>query len=334
MHVDGSANLESNPVGFVPVEPKRDATGDRPRKPDETDQSADEQARLRASDSREREKQLFTTARRAWIGTMILDQAARLALIFAALGAGTLALIYVAAHADDMSTNAVNNAGEQHLLRLFMSLTLPAMVLTGLAILAGVSAWLAHQRGVEAFERGVQTMRQSIRDAYVPVKSREIEEQIGYARKAFAMQLWLSRLLFIISLGLFTGAVGYSIAQQEIDFMSVGLAAGSLAATLWGTAKMVPGDVTRHLASIVEIQVAVDALDRQLQELTEAGHPSRSVGGGASATFLGADAAADNSSARVDTAVRLVDKMNEAVCRTLKELRTVAGRKDEDTEKS
>jgi hypothetical protein len=296
------------------------------------DAAGDEEARLRAEDNREREEQLFESARKAWIGTMILDQAARLALIFAALGAGTLAVIYVAAHADDMATNAVNNAGEGHLLRLFMSLTLPAVVLAGLAILAGASAWLAHKRGVEAFERGVQTMRQSIRDAYIPVKSREIEEQIGYARKAFAMQLWLSRLLFIISLGLFTGAVGYSIAQHEIDFMSVGLAAGSLAATLWGTAKMVPTDVTRHLASIVEIQVAVDALDRQLQELTEAGHPSRSGASRSQALSQGGDAAADNSTARVDTAVLLVHEMRDAVCGTLKELRTVARQKDKGEE--
>jgi hypothetical protein len=283
----------------------------------------DHEARALAADMRERERKLFESARSAWVRTMMLDQAARLALIFVALGGGVMAVVYVGEHADDMVTNAVHNAGEGHLLRLFMSITLPALVLLGIAVLAGVSAWLAHTRGVEAFERGMQTMRQGVRDAYVPVKSREIEEQIGYARKAFAMQLWLSRLLFIISLGLFTGAVGYSIAQQQIDFMSVGLAGGSLAATLWGTAKMVPTDVTRHLANIVEIQVAVDSLDRQLQELIEAGHPSLSATRISGAARRTADAGAQDSATRVRTATCLAHEMRTAVRETLEELRAV-----------
>ena len=205
-----------------------------------------------------------------WAARFKADLAAQIALMAVAVIAGLLAVGYAVIHGPEM-TEGVLAAESETFVEQLIALTWPVLVLGTLAILAGVGAWMVHIRAVEAYDRGFQALTQYWRDTSVPVQSRELEEQVNFTRRAFLVLMWLARSLFIVSLGLFAAAVVDMIVRGTVDTSTVVLAGGSLVSALYGTARNVPRNVTKHLADIVQMQTILSTCNRELSLLERIG---------------------------------------------------------------
>jgi hypothetical protein len=205
-----------------------------------------------------------------WTARFKADLAAQIALMTVAVTAGLLAVGYAVVHGPEM-TKQILDAESGSFVEQLIALTWPVLVLGALAILAGAGAWMVHIRAVEAYDRGFQALTQYWRDTSVPVQSRELDDEVNFTRRAFLVIMWLTRTLFIVSLGLFAVAVADIIIRGTVDASSVLLAGGSLMGALYGTASDVPTNVKKHLADIVQMQTILSACNRELSLLERIG---------------------------------------------------------------
>jgi hypothetical protein len=193
-----------------------------------------------------------------------LNAVVRAGLGIVGLVAAVGALGYVLTHTAAMVA-ATRDEGPT--LVVLLAQTWPAVLLVVISALTGVAAWVAHSRAQDELERATDWIGRLRREAEVAIPARGLthvfEEKLANARRAYMLQLWLGRALFIVSLGLFATAAGNATAGGSAVVSGV-FAGGSLAGVLLGTAKHVPRQIGEHLARVIQIQCAITACDRGL----------------------------------------------------------------------
>ena len=121
--------------------------------------------------------------------------------------------------------------------------------------------------GRRSSERASDCVGRLRREAEVAIPARGLthvfEEKLANARRAYVLQLWLGRALFLVSLGLFSAALINAIAGGE-SLLTAVFTAGSIVGVLFGTARRVPRTIARHLADVVQVQCAITGCDRQI----------------------------------------------------------------------
>jgi hypothetical protein len=190
--------------------------------------------------------------------------------LLAALGLGAMisALIYTLAHASSIVTALADDSPEgASLVERVFTQTWPVILLIALSVMTMVAAWVAHARGQEELERASDCVGRLRREAEVAIPARGLthvfEEKLANARRAYILQLWLGRALFLVSLGLFSAAVINALAGGE-SLVTATFTAGSIVGVLFGTARRVPRTIARHLADVVQVQAAITGCDRQI----------------------------------------------------------------------
>jgi hypothetical protein len=113
-----------------------------------------------------------------------------------------------------------------------VAITLPVAILMGLAaICIGVGLYV-QKRSTREFEHALDGLSRLRREAAIGVpRSRAVinilEETLKNANRAFGLQLWVSRTLFVVGLGLLVAFVGNAIISGEWDRLTATLGAGS-----------------------------------------------------------------------------------------------------------
>jgi hypothetical protein len=182
-----------------------------------------------------------------------------------ALGSAVSALAYTWGHSDQLLSRGV---GAEDMLALL----LPVGLFVVLGLLAAVACYLAHARTLEESYRALEALNRIEREGEVAVSARGLifafEEKLHNARRAFTLQLWLGRMMFLVCLGLLAATLISALAQDN-EVATVATGAGSLVAALLGVTKRVPHNVGRHLADVVQIQ-SITGCDRQISLLESA----------------------------------------------------------------
>lgn len=153
-----------------------------------------------------------------------------------------------------------------------LGLLLPLGLFVLLGVLAAAAAYVAHARGLEESYRTLEALNRIEREGEVAVSARGLifafEEKLQNARRAFTLQLWLGRMMFLVCLGLLAATLISAMAHNDTATVATG--AGSLVAALLGVTKRVPHNVGRHLADVVQIQSIITGCDRQISLLESA----------------------------------------------------------------
>ena len=200
-----------------------------------------------------------------------LNFAARLLLMLFALGASTLAVVYVYERADAMVAILTKpRIGGELIGERLLALTAPALVLAVLAGLAALAALLIHSRGLDESVRTLDSVNRLRREGEVAVSARGLivafEDQLASVRRAHTLLLWLGRSLFIVTLGLFALAA-LNAAWHGVDLLTATLGVTSLAGVALGIARKVPRGVAHDVANTVQVQLVLTGAVRQISML-------------------------------------------------------------------
>jgi hypothetical protein len=232
--------------------------------------------KTRRSTGTTRKAALSTDTADAALGTLRgntwLNLAARVLLMAFAIGAGVLAVVYVYLRADVMARilskagGGKGSMGDQ-----LLAQTAPVLLLVTVAGLAAFAAAVLHSRGLDESIRTLDSVNRLRREGEVAVSARGLivafEEQIATIRRTHTLLVWLGRTLFIVTLGLFAGAVTRAVVFEHVDATTVVMGAASIAGTLLGVVRRVPRNVAHDLANVVQIQLVVTAANRQISLL-------------------------------------------------------------------
>jgi hypothetical protein len=176
------------------------------------------------------------------------------------------ALAYIWGHSDLLVSRG---AGDRDVLALL----LPVGLFCLLGMLAAAGSYVAHARSLEESYRTLEALNRIEREGEVAVSARGLifafEEKLHNARRAFTLQLWLGRMMFLVCLGLLAATL-ISAMTNDNELATVATGAGSLVAALLGVTKRVPHNVGRHLADVVQIQSIITGCDRQISLLESA----------------------------------------------------------------
>lgn len=188
-----------------------------------------------------------------------------------ALAAGVMAVVYTWQRADAMvAILRAPRTTEDMVGDRLLALSIPVLILLGLAAFGTSVALTVHKRGMDETWQTLDAINRIHRENEVAVSARGLthsfEEKIDNATRAFRLMLWLGRTLFIVCLGLFTLAV-LNAAANGIDILTVALGAMSLGGALLGVARDIPRTLTKDLANVVQIQAIVTGCDRQISLL-------------------------------------------------------------------
>lgn len=127
--------------------------------------------------------------------------------------------------------------------------------------------WVTHTRGINDTYRGLDMLNRIRREDEVAVSARGLtyafEEKFTSTKRAFSLQLWLGRTLFITSLGLLLMAFGQSLASG-VDILTVELGVGSVGSAPLALLAGIPKRISRSLADVVQIQSIITGSDRQI----------------------------------------------------------------------
>jgi hypothetical protein len=149
-------------------------------------------------------------------------------------------------------------------------LTIPVLLFTLFACLAGAAALVLHSRGLDETTRTLDALNRLKREGSVAVSARGLifafEEKLANARRAFMLQLWLGRTLFIVCLGIFSIALLNAIVSG-VDLFTTILGGTSVAAALLSVSRGVPERIARQLADVIQIQTVITGCDRQISLL-------------------------------------------------------------------
>lgn len=208
------------------------------------------------------------------LGTLKLNSklnfAARLLLMFFALGAAVLAVVYVFIRADEMVEVLTDPSHSKMIGEQLLALTAPVLLLILLAAAAAVVGFVAHSRGIDESVRTLDSVNRLRREGEVAVSARGLivafEEQLASAKRGHTLLLWIGRSLFIVTLGLFAAAT-ISAIWHGVDALTIGLGAGSLAGAVLGVAKHVPETIAHDVANVVQVQLILTGAHRQISML-------------------------------------------------------------------
>jgi hypothetical protein len=175
-------------------------------------------------------------------------------------------------HHGDQIVDTLRRTDHLHAGRV-VGLTLPAILLVLLAAACIGAALMIQTRGIDDFEEGLAGVTRLRREVDVGVsRSRTsvhaLEEFLGNAKRAFNLQLWLCRTLFVVCLVLFGLAVANGIVSG-VDWATAALGAGSILTLLLGTASGLPRKVGLHLADATQVQTIVVSATRRINVLEE-----------------------------------------------------------------
>ena len=202
-----------------------------------------------------------------------LNYLVRLGLYLSSLAAIAVFLWYATRRGDDM-VQALLSPGESNFHEeTLLALTIPLILMMLLAAVSLCAALLVQSRGSDEFESGLAGISRLRREAIAGVsRTREtthvLEEFVANARRAFRLQLWFARTLFIVSLTLFGLAVVDAIASS-VDAGTLALAAGSLTGLLIGIATGAGSSVGTHLGDATQMQIVVANATRQVNVVEE-----------------------------------------------------------------
>jgi hypothetical protein len=197
----------------------------------------------------------------------------RIGLYAASLGAFAIALWYATRRGDDMVGALLDfEESEFHEDRL-LAITIPLILLLLLAAVSLLAALLIQSRGIDDFESGLSGISRLRREADAGVsRTRDtahvLEEFVVNARRAFRLQLWFARTLFLVSLSLFALAVTDAIIDG-VDLGTIALGAGSLIGLLIGVATGAGTNVGLHLGDATQLQLVVANATRQVNVVEE-----------------------------------------------------------------
>lgn len=258
--------------------------------------------------SRDEIADYMMTALRA---SMVVNLSVRAGLGIIGLAAAVAALAYAWGNAD---TLVAALAGKKYSPAELFALTMPFVLFMLLGLFAAVAAYTTHARFIEETCRTLETVNRIRREGEVAVSARGLifafEEKLTNARRAFTLQLWLGRTLFLVGLGLL--AVTLINAMLNGEAVLTGAAgAGSFVTALLGVTRRVPQNVGQQLADVVQIQSIITGCDRQISLLESAAFAALKdeVPGGAGQTFaLEAQLRIDEV---VDHAVRRIEDFTE-----------------------
>jgi len=150
-----------------------------------------------------------------------------------------------------------------------LALALPVAVFVLLGVLAGAAAYTVHARHLDETYRTLEVLNRIEREGEVAVSARGLifafEEKLQNARRAFTLQLWLGRTMFLVCLGLLVVSVVSALFEQGLTSVATG--AGSLIAAIVGVLKHVPRNIGHNLADTIQIQSIITGCDRQISLL-------------------------------------------------------------------
>lgn len=150
-----------------------------------------------------------------------------------------------------------------------LALVLPVAVFVLLGVLAGAAAYTVHARHLDETYRTLEVLNRIEREGEVAVSARGLifafEEKLQNARRAFTLQLWLGRTMFLVCLGLLAACVVSALFEHGTATIATG--AGSLIAAIVGVLKHVPRNIGHNLADTIQIQSIITGCDRQISLL-------------------------------------------------------------------
>jgi hypothetical protein len=206
----------------------------------------------------------------------VLNFCVRVGLYVGALAALAVAIYYTLERGDSMVSVLLEHGGGTTNLdtRDIVALLLPDIVLLVMAMVCMLSALYIQSRGMTDFELGIEGIGRLRREADAGVsRSRTathvLEETMENAKRAFRLQLWLSRSLFVVCLVLFGMAVVSAILAGEVDTYTVALGGGSLIGLLLATSRDAPEKIGAHLANVTQIETIVSGTIREMNVLEE-----------------------------------------------------------------
>lgn len=183
-------------------------------------------------------------------------------------------VVYVQDHADAMANVLLDtNASGGEYWRAAAAVLLPVAVL--LLFVAGLVLLALHiqSRGVTEFERLMEGVSRIRRDALGVARTRSVglvvEEALLKARRAFALQLWLGRTLFVASLLLLVAFAAYSLLEREFDLVSGTLAAGSILSFVVANLTEPADKIANTLADMTQLQIITMTTAERLGVLSE-----------------------------------------------------------------
>jgi hypothetical protein len=243
--------------------------------------------------------------------SMVVNLGVRVGLGIVGLAAAASALAYTWAHAHELVAPV---AGRDYSLAEVFARTTPFVLFVLLGLFAAMAAYTAHARFLDEAGRTLETVNRIRREGEVAVSARGLifafEEKLTNARRAFTLQLWLGRTLFLVGLGLLVVTVINAMIHG--DALLTGAAgAGSFATALLGVTRHVPQNVGQQLADVIQIQSIITGCDRQISLLESAAFAALkdAVPGGAGQTFaLEAQSRIDDV---VEHAVRQIEEFTE-----------------------
>jgi hypothetical protein len=202
--------------------------------------------------------------------SMVVNLGVRAALGIIGLSAAASALVYTWAHAEELVAPL---AGRHYSVAEVFAVTMPFVMFVLLGLFAAMAAYTAHARFLDETCRTLETVNRIRREGEVAVSARGLifafEEKLTNARRAFTLQLWLGRTLFLVGLGLLCVTVVSAIIGGH-ELVTAAAGAGSFATALLGVTKRVPENVGQQLADVVQIQSIVTGCDRQISLLESA----------------------------------------------------------------
>lgn len=198
----------------------------------------------------------------------LVDLAASAALFLVALAAFSIAVGYTIIRGDDMVGVLLNDERLGQIDERILALTLPVIMLFVLGATAMAASWLLQARASRDFAANMEGVSRLRREAEggvsrTRVSTHALEEYYANARRAFRMQLWLGRTLFVVCLALFAIAVTDAILR-EVDVATVALGGGSILALLLASVTGVTTRVGSHLADLTQIHLAVGGAARRV----------------------------------------------------------------------
>jgi type IV secretory pathway TrbD component len=187
-------------------------------------------------------------------------------------------IIYVLNRADPMVEellNAVKFSNEFDFTLIGKSaaaVTWPVAILVGLAAFCIILGLFIQRRSNAEFERGQEVVGRLRRDSVGVPRARALsnvlEETLLNSKRAFTVQIWLSRTLFLSGIVLLGAFVLNGIAKGDA-FMTTAFGLGSLGAIASAAVLNAGGKVGTHLADVTQLQMIVIGSMRQVGLLEE-----------------------------------------------------------------
>ena len=203
----------------------------------------------------------------------IADYVVRVGLYLTAGAILVRLFLYLDSHADPMARELLDKRAPDSWWYTAGAVTWPVLTLLFLAAVCVALGLFVHTRSARDFETGQEGISRLRRDGTGVPRARAltqmIEENVANLRRAFTLQLWLSRTLFVFALALLAAFLANALLQQSLTLVT-GLFGISALASIIGAAITRPGSVVgTHLADLTQLQLVTTTAMRQIGLLEE-----------------------------------------------------------------